>query len=92
MIINFGKDGGLDVPNVPMRPLGDTPPSQGGCWYCHSVTNYEDDPLVLCREFDTYIHRDCVKKRMQLMRRLIQSDPENETIAREFGIWEEGNA
>lgn len=33
-------------------------PDEGGCWYCH--TDYP--PLVFCREFDTYIHKDCARE------------------------------
>lgn len=33
-------------------------PSNGGCWYCHQ----EDDDLVFCCEFDTWVHPECAKE------------------------------
>lgn len=37
---------------------GDTPPPEGGCWFCHRMTEaMQFDP-----EFDTYYHPKCLDK------------------------------
>ena len=41
-----------------MRDRGSTHPMNGGCWFCWN----NDGDLVLDKEFDTYIHLDCLKE------------------------------
>ena len=41
-------------------------PVDGGCWFC-----FEDyEPMIFDTEFDTYLHKDCLKK-------AIEKDPED---------------
>ena len=37
---------------------GDTPPIEGGCWFCHRKTG----DMEFDTEFDTYYHIDCLEK------------------------------
>ena len=41
-------------------------PQNGGCWFCH----YDYAPMVFDTEFDTYLHRECLKK-------ALEKDPED---------------
>jgi hypothetical protein len=43
-------------------------PSDGGCWFCS--TDDEHEPLVFDLEFDTYVHKSCIRK-------ALEEDPEN---------------
>lgn len=62
-------------------------PSKDGCWYCYDNENTEANPLYFCCEFDTMIHLNCIKKRLEEHTRLNETwedDPEIEIIASEF--------
>jgi len=60
------------------RQKGSVPPHRGGCWYCHN----EDLDLRMSREFDTGIHLQCIKDRLDAN----PDDQEAEIFAREFSI------
>lgn len=44
---------------VKERDDGDVPPSQGGCWFCHST---DPEPAQFSMEFDAYYHESCAEE------------------------------
>ena len=42
---------------------GDLPPTQGGCWFCWH--GEEAGPLHFSGEWDTFVHKHCVKRVLQ---------------------------
>lgn len=79
-------------PLTKMRPLGDTPPSKGGCWYCHTAVDYPEDPLVFSAEYDSHVHRGCISRRLKQVQEMGNKDHEVEVLAAELEVEEDGHA
>ena len=56
-------------------------PNDGGCWYCHE--DDEKEPLEFCHEFDTYVHKSCIRKRGKEVIEKVLDDSEYMLIALE---------
>ena len=53
-------------------------PSKGGCWFCH-----EDDTnecLYFDCEFDTYVHKSCIKYELSIDPASVNYNPEAEIM------------
>jgi hypothetical protein len=59
-------------------------PNNGGCWFC----NTDSGELYFSFEFDTYVHKDCVREKYEkcnieakiIMREFNWDNPEKEDI------------
>lgn len=59
-------------------------PSEGGCWFCYTDECTDQLPLVFDTEFDTWVHRECIRVALladpehpeaRAMRYLIEEEP-----------------
>lgn len=37
-------------------------PCDGGCWFCHTDSDVDEEGMAFSCEFDTYFHMKCLKK------------------------------
>jgi len=58
------------------------PPGRGGCWYCHTISDY----MMQSSEWDCNVHIACIKKRA--MELIEYEDAELYVFIREFNILE----
>ncbi len=54
--------------------------TKGGCWFC--CEDEENEELIFCHEFDTYVHMGCLLRQCQED----PDDPEVKIMAIEFGM------